>query len=137
MGCIGFTILFNIHGKGTWLCVLGGLLTWAVYAWATYIGGNELMGYLWGAIFASLYSEIMARVRKCPALPFLVVCIFPLIPGAGVYYTMHHAVQGNMALFAANGMNTAAVAGLLAVGILLVSTVFRMYSSWKAQRKKA
>ena len=135
IGCVGFTILFNIHGKGTALCVLGGVFSWAVYAWATHLTGSDLMGYFWGAVFASAYSEIMARIRKCPALPFLVVCIFPLIPGAGVYYTMNYAVRGEMELFAQKGMHTAAVAGLLAVGILLVSTIFRMYSNWKMQRK--
>lgn len=134
VGCVGFTILFNIHGKGTALCVLGGLLTWAVYALASQLFGSELTGYFWGAVFASAYSELMARLRKCPALPFLVVCIFPLIPGAGVYYTMNYAVQGNMDMFAAKGMYTAAIAGLMAVGILLVSTVFRMYANWKRER---
>ena len=135
VGCIGFSILFNIHGRGTVLCVLGGLLTWAVYALAAELCASELLGYFWGAVFASAYSEVMARIRRCPALPYLVVCIFPLIPGAGVYYTMNHAVQGNMDLFADKGMYTAAVAGLMAVGILLVSTVFRMYSNWKRERK--
>lgn len=136
VGCIGFTILFNIHGRGTALCVLGGLLTWGVYAITLELGGSDLMGCFWGAVFASLYAEIMARIRKCPALPFLVICIFPLIPGAGVYYTMNYAVQGDMTMFAAKGMNTAAIAGLMAVGILLVSTMFRLYANWKREHKR-
>ncbi len=137
VGCAGFTLLFNIHGRGTVLCILGGVLTWAVYAITMALGGSELMGFFWGSIFASLYAEIMARIRKCPAICYLVVCIFPLIPGAGVYYTMNHAVQGDMARFAQQGMYTAATAGLMAVGIILVSTVFRMWSTWLRDRKKA
>ncbi len=136
VGCAGFTILFNIHGKGTVLCVLGGVLTWAVYAITMALGGSELMGFFWGSIFASFYAEIMARIRKCPAICYLVVCIFPLIPGAGVYYTMNHAVQGNMTLFAEQGMFTAATAGLMAVGIILVSTVFRMWATWLREHRK-
>ena len=136
-GCVGFTILFNIHGKGSTLCVLGGVLTWAVYAVAADLLGNELMGFFWGSVFASLYSETMARIRKYPAISYLVVCIFPLIPGAGVYYTMHHAVQGNMALFAEKGIYTASTAGLMAVGIVLVSTVFRLWANWRREHRKA
>ncbi len=136
VGCAGFTILFNIHGRGSILCILGGVLTWAVYAITTELCGDELMGFFWGSVVASLSAEIMARVRKCPAICYLVVCIFPLIPGAGVYYTMNHAVQGDMALFAEQGMFTAATAGLMAVGILLVSTVFRMWSMWLREHKK-
>ena len=135
IGCIGFVILFNIHGPGGLLCALGGFLSWAVYCIATELGGTDIIAYFWSALFASVYSEIMARVRKYPAISYLVVSIFPMIPGAGVYYTMNHAVQGNMDLFAGKGMHTAAVAGIIAVGILLGSTVFRMYSDWKNSKK--
>ena len=76
---------------------------------------------------ASCYSEIMARIRKCPAITYLVISIFPLLPGAGGYYTMSYAVQGNMEQFAAQGMYTAGIAGILAIGILLVSTTVRLY----------
>lgn len=135
IGCIGFAILFNIHGPGGLLCALGGFLSWAVYLIAMHFGGSDIMAYFWSALFASVYSEIMARIRKYPAISYLVVSIFPMIPGAGVYYTMNHAVQGNMDLFAAKGAHTAAIAGIIAVGILLGSTVFRMYSDWKNSRK--
>ena len=135
IGCVGFAILFNIHGPGGLLCALGGFLTWAVYLLVIRFGGSEITAYFWSSLFASVYSEIMARIRKYPAISYLVVSIFPLLPGAGIYYTMNHAVQGNMDLFAAKGIHTAAVAGIMAVGILLGSTVFRMYSDWKNSKK--
>jgi len=135
LGCMGFVILFNIHGKGSPLCALGGALTWAVYLIALKGTGSELTAYFWSALFSSLYSEIMARVRKFPAITYLVISIFPIIPGAGAYYTMHYAVSGEMELFASQGMFTAAIAGVMAVGILLGSTLFRMYSDWKLHKK--
>ena len=58
-----------------------------------------------------------------------------MIPGAGVYYTMNYVVQGEMDLFASRGMFTAAIAGIIAVGILLGSTVFRMYADWLNRKK--
>ena len=135
VGCLGFSILFNIHGPGGLLCTLGGLLTWGVYILTMELGGVELFAFFLAALFASAYSETMARVRKYPAISYLIVSIFPLIPGAGVYYTMNHAVRGNMELFASQGMYTAAIAGILAVGILLVSTSVRLWNTWKALRK--
>ena len=135
VGCMGFVILFNIHGKGSPLCALGGALTWAVYLIALEGTGSELTAYFWSALFSSLYSEIMARIRKFPAITYLVISIFPIIPGAGAYYTMNYAVRGEMELFASRGMFTAAIAGVMAVGILLGSTVFRMYSDWKMHKE--
>ena len=134
IGCIGFAILFNVHGPGGLLCALGGTLAWAVYLIALELGGSEILAYFWSALFSSLYSEIMARIRKYPAISYLVISIFPMIPGAGVYYTMNYAVRGEMELFASKGMFTAAIAGIMAVGILLGSTVFRMYSDWKMHK---
>lgn len=135
LGCMGFVILFNIHGKGSPLCALGGALTWAVYLIAQSISGSDLVAYFWAALFSSLYSEVMARIRKYPAISYLVISIFPIIPGAGAYYTMNYAVQGEMELFASKGMFTAAIAGVMAVGILLGSSGFRMYSDWKQHNK--
>lgn len=135
VGCMGFAILFNIHGPGVMLCGLGGALSWVVYLIVVRTGHSDILGYFWSALFASVYSEIMARIRKYPAISYLVVSIFPLIPGAGAYYTMNYAVRGQMDLFAAEGMHTAAIAGILAVGILLGSTSFRMYSDWKMKQQ--
>jgi uncharacterized membrane protein YjjB (DUF3815 family) len=94
------------------------------------------MGYFFATVFASFYSEIMARIRKYPAISYLIVSIFPLIPGAGVYYTMNHAVHGDMSAFANQGIYTASIAGIMAVGILLSSTVFRIWSNFQNTRNK-
>jgi uncharacterized membrane protein YjjB (DUF3815 family) len=136
ISCIGFAILFNIHGPGGLLCALGGTLTWLVYLITMEITGNDLPAYFWGTLFAALYSEAMARIRKYPAISYLVVSIFPLIPGAGVYYTMTHALNGDMTRFGSQGMHTAAIAGIMAVAILLASTTVRIVMTLR-QKKTA
>lgn len=134
LGCAGFSLLFNIHGPGGLLCALGGVLTWMCYLIGLAYGLSPVLSYFWASIFASIYSEVMARVRKYPAISYLVVSLFPLIPGSDVYYTMNYAVRGNTEMFNRHGMFTAAVAGVMAVAILLISTAFRMQSVWKLQR---
>jgi uncharacterized membrane protein YjjB (DUF3815 family) len=89
------------------------------------------MCYFFASIAAAAYSEIMARIRKFPAISYLVISIFPLIPGASIYYTTNYLVLGDMARFAERGTHTIAIAGVIAVGILLVSTVVRLWSEWK------
>ncbi len=135
VGCIGFAILFNIHGWGVLISALGGVLTWAVYLGVISLGYGDILGNFWAALFAGFFAEIMARIRRKPAIAYLVVSIFPLLPGAGVYYTMNFAVRGQMEMFANTGMHTAAVAGIMAVGILLASTTVGMIQSWQRQRK--
>ena len=134
LGCIGFSILFNIHDLGVIICAFGGMVTWIVFSIAQDITGSAILGYFWAAVMASCYSEIMARIRKFPAITYLVISVFPLLPGAGVYYTMNSAVRGDMEAFATQGMYTAAIAGITAIGILLVSTSVRLYHVWKARK---
>ena len=116
------------------MCALGGVLVWIVYSLTLQLSGSDLNGYFWGTLVAAGFSEMMARIRKCPAISYLVVAIFPLIPGAGVYYTMRYAVLGQMELFASQLMHTAAIAGIMAVAILLVSTSVRLWFSRKTKK---
>ena len=84
IGCLGFALIFNIHGPGILICILGGVLTWVIYDVSLTLGTGEIMAYFWATLFSSVFSESMARVRKYPAISYLVVSIFPLIPGAGI-----------------------------------------------------
>lgn len=131
IGCIGFSIIFNIHGPGMLLCALGGALTWAAFCFSEYLGCGEIMCYFISTLIASTYSEIMARIRKYPAISYLVVSIFPLIPGAGIYYTTNFLVLGDMVNFTAMGTKTIAIAGSIAAGILMISTLARLWGVWK------
>ncbi len=135
IGCLGFAILFNVHGPGGLICALGGILTWVVYCLCIRFGLGEIFAYFWGAVFAAIFAEVFARIRKYPATAYLVISIFPLIPGSGVYYTMEYAVKGEMELFASKGMFTAAIAGTMAVGILLISTTVRLWTTRKFRKK--
>lgn len=135
IGCLGFAIFFNVHGIGTSFCVIGGMLTWGIYLISIRCGTSDLMAYFIASLAASFYSEIMARIRKYPAISYLVVSIFPLLPGAGIYYTMLSAVEGDMAAFAEKGTHTAAIAGCMALGILLGSTVIRLWTVYRAKQR--
>lgn len=136
IACTGFFILFNIHGFGGFLCALGGVLTWSAYRITMMLGGGDILAYFLATVAASLYSEIMARIRKCPAISYLVISIFPLIPGAGVYYAVNFAVRGEIANFTDKLLHTIAIAGSMAVGILIVSTTVRLILDYLQKRKQ-
>ena len=133
VACVGFVIVFNIHGKGNLLCALGGAITWAVYCLTMELGGGSYLCCFIATCAAAGFSEIMARVRKYPAISYLIISLLPLIPGAGVYYAALHAIQGDMALASDYGLTTLATAGVMAAGILVVSTAVRM---WSGRNKK-
>ena len=136
VGGIGFSFLFNVRGRGLVLCLVGGVLCWGVYTIVIACGGDDNAAMFIGSMFAAIHAEIMARIRKCPAIGFLIMALLPLIPGSSLYYTMNYAVRGEMGLFASKGMSTIVFAGLMAAGVLLISTSVRMWTVWKFEHKK-
>ena len=130
LACAGFCVVFRIRKP------LFILLSSAVgaAAWATFLlmeaAGSEVLRYLTATIVASVLSEIFARVLKAPAAIFLIIGIIPLVPGGGLYYAMDHLINGDFALFAQQGLRTAAYAGAIAVGVSMVSSIARIIS-WK------
>ena len=135
IGCVGFAMYWNVHSWGVPLCSLGGALTWAAYLIAIRLGCSTIGANFWATVVASIFSEVMARVRKYPAITYLVVSLFPLLPGAGIYYTTAYILQNNSEMAAAKGAETACIAGAIAVGILLVSTAVRLFYTFKSRRK--
>lgn len=126
VACFGFVILFNVHDWGRILCAVGSALTWIVYLLCIRAGHTVYSANFFSEVVAAFYSEAMGRWRKCPVTSYLVISSIPLLPGAGIYYTMSIGLSGAVQEALQKGLETAGIAGSLAVGILLVSTVFRV-----------
>ncbi|MGN0978870.1 MAG: threonine/serine exporter ThrE family protein [Candidatus Avoscillospira sp.] len=135
VACTGFVAVFNLHGYGIAFCALGGGLTWAAYCIVEALGGSELLCYFIATIAAAVFSEIMARIRKYPAISYLVISLLPLLPGAGIYYAAQSAVANDMSRAAAYGTHTLAIAGSMAVGILIVVTGVRILNRQLLRRR--
>jgi len=136
LGCLGFALMFNIRVPGAFLCAFGGVISWSVYCLVLYLSGNDTLGYFFAALVSAVYAETMARIRKYPAISYLVISIICLIPGASIYYTANHLVQKNMDAFVTTGTHTIAIAGAIAVGILMVSTIVQLITVWRTHKKK-
>lgn len=78
----------------------------------------------------------MARVLKTPTTLFSVVCLVPLVPGSGLYYTMTHALNGNWAEFLDRGPTTLGLAAALSLGTVLVNTLAVYVKKFLARQKK-
>ena len=135
VACLGFVIIFNIHGYGNMLCALGSGLTWAAYCICAAFGFGYFACCLIGTVVSAIFAEAMARIRKYPAISYLIIAVLPLIPGSSIYYTALEAVKGNMDGFIYYGTETLGTAGAMAVGILMVSTAMRIWFNRKPVSK--
>lgn len=126
LACAGFCLVFNIHGPGIAICGGGGALGWLVYLLADFLTSSVILRFLLAAIVITLYSEIMARIRRCPVTSYLIIALLPLVPGGGIYEAMRYCVQGDTQMFLSALVRTFGIAGALALGAVLGSSLLRI-----------
>lgn len=119
-GTLSFAILFACPRKTLPFCALVGAVGWLVYEFAVLQGMEPFAASLLAVIPLTLLARICAIGLKTPVTIFLLSGIFPLVPGAGIYYTAYYFIQGDNALALSNGISTFKIAVALAVGIALV-----------------
>ncbi|MGN0482952.1 MAG: threonine/serine exporter family protein [Lachnospiraceae bacterium] len=127
IGSLGYSMMFKNTGKKMWIAAVGGCLTWGLYLILQYFGVHYIMANFISAAFGDIYAELMARFLKAPATIFLIPSVVPLIPGGSLYYTMLYAVAKDTINFTNMGMQTFYTAGAIAVGVVLVSVIFKLY----------
>ena len=120
-GCIAFTLVFNIHGPGKLIAGCGG--AWA--GWCICWGARPFWRGFSPPLAISLFSEIMARLRRCPVTGYQLVALLPLVPGGGIYYAMRYCLAGDTERFLTTLLDTLGMAAALAVGVILASSLFR------------
>ena len=121
----GFAFLVGMRGRHLPVCALAGGAVWGMYLLAEWAGCNYLLCNFCAAALGTLLSEICARGFHCTATSFLVPAVIPLIPGGALFYTMEALVRGDRAAAGENAVRAAAVAALIAVGVYIVSSLFR------------
>ena len=125
-----FAVIFNVRGLGVLICSLGGALGWLAYLLSAPLLQSDIAQMFVAAVVISVYAEVMARIRKYPVTGYQLVAILPLVPGGNIYYTMEHAINGEIDAFLSSLLHTLGLAGAIAVGVLLVSSAVRMWSSY-------
>ena len=76
-------------------------------------------------VLVGISAEITARLRKGPAIVYATMGVIPLVPGYGLYRTMEYMVQTDYMQALAAGMETALVAGAIALSLGFSTVVAR------------
>lgn len=134
VACVAYCLCVNLRGKQMIWYSLGGAIGWGVYLLFGFVH-QDIFQFFMSALASSAYSEVMARVNKSPVTGFLLVSMLPMVPGGGIYHTMEYAVSGNNSMFLSTGLHTFGIAGALAMGVLLVSSVVRLSATIHRQKQ--
>ena len=122
-GTLSFAVLFGCPRKSLPFCGLVGAVGWFVYELAVMLGADSAAASLLAVIPLTLLTRVFAIVIKMPVTVFLLSGIFPLVPGAGIYYTAYYFLRNDSALCTSKGIETLKVAVALALGIAIVCSI--------------
>ncbi len=133
--CISFSILFNLRGRRLFLTALGSAVGWGMYLLLRDRIHLIMLTFLCISVLA-IYAEIMAVIDKCPMTVYLIVGYFPFVPGAELYYTMKHLVDGDISSFLVRGLNTLGIALAMSVAVAVVMYGFTLIQTIRQSFKQ-
>ncbi len=141
LATLSFAVLFSAPKSQLLFCGLTGAFGWIVYLSCLNLGASTAIANLIATFALTVISRSIASIRKNPVTVYLISGIFPLVPGAGIYYTSYYFIMNEMEQCSAKGMETVKVAGAIALGIVfgfaLPQSWFHALHAAAAKRRKS
>ena len=121
VGTVAFALLFGVPGRNYVLCGLIGGAGWALYGLLQQAGWCTPTG---AAFFAAALVTVLSRLgsvwQRCPSTVFLIAGIFPLVPGAGIYWTAYYVVSNRLPEALDSGFAAVKTAVAIVLGIVIM-----------------
>ena len=97
VGTMAFSLLFGVPKKYYVHCGGIGAAGWFLYKVMLESVGLSIAGSVFFAtVLIVLLSRYAAVFEKCPATVFMITGIFPLVPGAQIYWATYYLVTDNL-----------------------------------------
>ena len=106
---VAFSLLFHAPKNQYVWCGITGMAGWAVY-WLLMQVQNP----------SPVTASFVSVARRTPYAVYITAGIFPLVPGAGIYYTVYYFIIAMNQEALAKGIETLKIAVAIALGIVLV-----------------
>ena len=138
VGTVTFSTLFHVPKKHYFSCGLVGTLGWIVCDLVARIGTAAIASFF-GAMVVVFSARMLTVRKKCPITMFLIPGIFPLIPGARVYYTVYYLVTDQLGMAAQAGIDALKIAFGIVIGMVFIVAIPRQVFQpiyWKERKSR-
>ena len=117
---VSFAVLFQVPRHQYFWSGITGSLGWLCYLLVNQGYGSVVVASFAATLVLTAVSRFFAVWRKTPITIFLICGIFPLVPGAGVYWTVYYIVTDELSLAVQNGYMAVKTAVAIVLGIVFV-----------------
>ncbi len=120
ISAISFSVLLNVPKNQYLYCGISGTICHLVNKLVLSQGYSDVMASFFATLVLTFVCRFLAIARKMPITIFLIAGIFPLVPGAGIYYTAYYFINDQNILALEEGLETVKIAIGISLGILFV-----------------
>lgn len=133
VGTFAFAVLFGSPRRQYCAAGLIGAMGWLIFLLLTRF---EVVGTTVAIVFATVAvcvcSRFVAVLAKCPSTVFLLCGIFPLVPGAGIFWFTYYLLSNQLRLSVATGFVAAKAAIAIVLGIIIAMELpQRMFTAFR------
>ena len=129
---IGFSIILKINRRHVFIGGVCGMITYVIYYTIVFFADSFFAAALVSTAFTTLFSEILARVKKAPTLVFILPGVIPTVPGGDLYRAMRCLILSEFTGAFENLLITLEIGLGIAGGIVATSTLFGLcYDTFK------
>lgn len=134
-GTVAFSLLFGVPQKYFIYCGGIGAAGWFVYKlMLERVGLSIAVSVFLAALVIVLLSRYAAVLEKCPATVFLTTGIFPLVPGAQIYWATYYLVTNQLSEAVDNGFLALKIMISIVLGIVVVFEI--PYHFFQVKKRK-
>ena len=139
IGTMAFAVLFGVPRKYYLDSGFCGMVGWLLYLiLVRYTGLSVPIVVFFATALVAFTAMVQAIVRKCPITVYLICGIFPLVPGAGIFWTTYNLVSEQLGAALHSGITALKVTVAIAFGIILVAELNgkNRIGKWLTKRRK-
>ena len=136
LGTVGFAVLYGVPRREYIHVGICSTIGWMAYLVMLRLANATVIESTFVAtLVVVLVSRFMAVDRKCPVIVFQICGVFPLIPGAGIFWTVYYIVNKELSVALTTGFTALGMAVAIVLGIIFMTSLpGRMF---KISRKQA
>ncbi len=121
LGTVSFAALFGVPRKYYFDAGFCGTIGWLLYLVLSRYTAMSPAEVLFCATALVTFTALLQSIgRKCPITVFLISGIFPLVPGAGIFWTSYNIVSNQLQDAINTGFTALKATVAIAFGILVV-----------------
>jgi uncharacterized membrane protein YjjP (DUF1212 family) len=120
VGTLAFADLFGVPRAQYITAGITGAVGWCLYLVLVRLAGvSPVVAIILSSVLICILARVAAIAQKCPAQVFLLCGIFPLVPGAGIFWCTYYLVSGQLAESLTTGFGAVKAAVAIVLGIIV------------------